>query len=107
MEILVNLLKSLQVQVKVSVKLDDLDLTENQIIGRPSGWQYPTEIWHVETAGQFSYLPLASKNFLLRKGSPMNLVDALLAEVQEEIKNVVVLGEVPEKCTRLSVRNAV
>ena len=31
MEILVNLLKSLQVQVKVSVKLDDLDLTENQI----------------------------------------------------------------------------
>ena len=44
MEILVNLLKSLQVQVKVSVKLDDLDLTENLIIGRPSGWQYPTEI---------------------------------------------------------------
>jgi len=37
----------------------------------------------------------------------MNLVDALLAEVQEEIKNVVVLGAVPEKCTRLSVRNAV
>ena len=36
----------------------------------------------------------------------MNLVDALLAEVQEEIKNVVVLGAVPEKCTRLSVRNA-
>ena len=35
----------------------------------------------------------------------MNLVDALLAEVQEEIKNVVVLGEVPEKCTRLSVHN--
>jgi len=31
MEILVNLLKSIQVQVKVSVKLDDLDLTENQI----------------------------------------------------------------------------
>ena len=105
MEILVNLLKSLQVQVKVSVKLDDLDLTENQIIGRPSGWQYPTEIWHVETAVQFSYLPLVSKNSLLRKGSPMNLVDALLAEVQEEIKNVVVLGEVPEKCTRLSVHN--
>jgi len=37
----------------------------------------------------------------------MNLVDALLAEVQGEIKNVAVLGAVPEKCTRLSVRNAV
>ena len=36
----------------------------------------------------------------------MNLVDALLAEVQGEIKNVVVLGAVPEKCTRLSVHNA-
>ena len=36
----------------------------------------------------------------------MNLVDALLAEVQGEIKNVAVLGAVPEKCTRLSVRNA-
>ena len=36
----------------------------------------------------------------------MNLVDALLAEVQGEIKNVVVLGEVPEKCTQLSVHNA-
>jgi len=56
---------------------------------------------------QFSYLPLVSKNSLLRKGSPMNLVDALLAEVQGEIKNVAVLGAVPEKCTRLSVRNAV
>ena len=36
----------------------------------------------------------------------MNLVDARLAEVQGEIKNVVVLGAVPEKCTRLSVHNA-
>ena len=36
----------------------------------------------------------------------MNLVDALLAEVQGEIKNVAVLGAVPEKCTRLSVHNA-
>ena len=36
----------------------------------------------------------------------MNLVDAQLAEVQGEIKNVAVLGAVPEKCTRLSVRNA-
>ena len=35
----------------------------------------------------------------------MNLVDALLAEAQEEIRNVVVLGAVPEKCTRLSVHN--
>ena len=31
MEILVNLLKSLQVQVKVSVKLDERDLTDIQI----------------------------------------------------------------------------
>ena len=36
----------------------------------------------------------------------MNLVDALLAEVQGEIKSVVVLGAVPEKCTQLSVHNA-
>ena len=36
----------------------------------------------------------------------MNLVDALLAEVRGEIKNGVVLGAVPEKCTRLSVHNA-
>ena len=36
----------------------------------------------------------------------MNLVDALLAEVRGEIKNVVVLGAVPEKCTQLSVHNA-
>ena len=36
----------------------------------------------------------------------MNLVDALLAEVQGEIKNAAVLGAVPEKCTRLSVHNA-
>ena len=35
----------------------------------------------------------------------MNLVDALLAEAQEEIRNVVVLGAVPEKCTLLSVHN--
>ena len=37
----------------------------------------------------------------------MNLVDALLAEAQEEIKNVVDSGAVPEKCTRLSVPNVV
>ena len=55
---------------------------------------------------QLSYLPLVSKNSSLLKGSPMNLVDVLLAEVQGEIKNVVVLGAVPEKCTRLSVHNA-
>jgi len=48
---------------------------------------------------------LVSKNSSLLKDSPMNLVDALLAEAQEEIKNVVDSGAVPEKCTRLSVRN--
>ena len=35
----------------------------------------------------------------------MNLVDALLAEVQGEIKSVVVSGALPETCARLSVNN--
>ena len=35
----------------------------------------------------------------------MNLVDALLAEALEEIKNVVDSGEVLERCTRLYVHN--